>query len=202
MFYSFSSVQNAVQSSRVKSLEFLTDEVSAQNEENPNKLSLATGNKPKKNIPNIFWSDDSDRLLFDNKSDIKVLISKIGMHLKPEFRTNLFQQIDRLLDLDSFCDGDQLIQASSFASLLSFLLAYPHARKPSLTVGNRGQIYGTWVAETGKLHIEFLPMNIYRAMASKADGENKEFFSHTGSHNSSIKFLRNNDLETWITNNG
>ncbi len=44
-------------------------------------------------------SDDLNQQLFDNKSLLKILISRIAMHMKEETRRDFFKQIDELLDV-------------------------------------------------------------------------------------------------------
>src|SRR3990172_8571411 len=95
--------------------------------------------------------------LFANRSELKMLISRIAMHLTDATRKDIFKQIDELLDIDSFSDDDSLVIPRSFATFLKFFTIYPNIKRVALTVSPSGTVGGTWVVPAGKLHIEFMP---------------------------------------------
>ena len=82
--------------------------------------------------------------LFDNRANIKVLTSRVSMHLEKLQRQDIFKQVDELLDLESWDDDSSLINADSFATLLGFLAVDSRITRPALTVSNEGNIVASW----------------------------------------------------------
>lgn len=146
--------------------------------------------------------NDLENSLFKNKSDVKIMISQIAMHLSDKKRYDLFKQIDSLLDLDSFCDGDNLIILKSFSTFLKFYTLYSNTKRPALTVTNNGTLGSTWVSETGKLYIESLANknNEFVAAVSRKYGNEVEYISYKGTLKMLKNFLKQNNINSWFLN--
>lgn len=100
--------------------------------------------------------------IFNNKSELKILISEIAMHLTPERRKDLFKQIDELLDVDDWMEEDSLIDPHSFRSFLRFVIYAGDVKRPSLTVTNSGNLGASWLATNHRLTIEFMRHDLVR----------------------------------------
>ncbi len=95
--------------------------------------------------------------LFRNRADLKILASRVAMHLSNEERGTLFLAIDRLLDHAEWEDESCQIDESAFRSYLRFIIfARPH-RFPSLGVGPNGSILVGWHKDEKIIHAEFFP---------------------------------------------
>lgn len=153
-----------------------------------------------KELRRPFYEDHTDQILYNNRSELKVLVSRIAMHLKIELRNDLFAQIDTLLDLDAFEEDDCLISTNSFSTFLMFVSTLSNVRRPSLTVGHDGQVFCTWINQEGRIDIEFFAGKKFRIYVSRGQGEQVELFSHFGSYQSLMKFLHVNDFTMWVLN--
>jgi hypothetical protein len=95
--------------------------------------------------------------LFDNAAELKIELSKIVMHLAPEWRSVIFSQLDTLLDLNNWQDDSAFIQKSTFMTFLRFILFAAPTRLPSLGVGSTGHILAAWNNSEQHIAVEFLP---------------------------------------------
>lgn len=106
--------------------------------------------------------------LFDNRATLKVLTSRISMHLAEFTRQDLFKQLDELLDPETWDDDSSLIQEASFRTFLRFAVSKADIKRPSLSVSNNGFAMATWLRDRDRLSIEFLPADKIRLVASVA----------------------------------
>jgi|GEM_PF-5409958 len=151
-------------------------------------------------IQNSFQEWFDEQSLFNNKGELKILISKIAMHMKEDFRKDLFVQIDELLSEENFTEDDNLISVDSFAGFLMFFGLVPKIKTPSLTVTHEGNIATSWLDETVRLHVEFLPNRLFRTAVSRRDLGEKELLGHQGSIKSLETFLVRNQLHKVYAN--
>jgi hypothetical protein len=144
-------------------------------------------------------SGNLEEQLFGNRSELKMLISRIAMHLTDVTRKDIFKQIDELLDIESFGDDDSLVIPGSFSAFLKFFTIYPTMRRVALTVSSSGTMGGTWVVPTGRIHIEFMPTGAFRTSISRKENDEIEYFAHQGSLKSLKNFLRQNEVTPWFS---
>jgi hypothetical protein len=98
-----------------------------------------------------------EAMLFDNAAELKITISKIVMHLTPEWRIAIFSQLDALLDLDNWQDDSACIQSEAFTTFLRFIIFAAVTRLPSLGVGATGHLLAAWIEGDQRIAVEFLP---------------------------------------------
>ncbi|MBI3186344.1 MAG: hypothetical protein HYZ31_00580, partial [Gammaproteobacteria bacterium] len=98
-----------------------------------------------------------EETLFDARSNVKILISQISMHLKPEWREKLFRQIDILHEIDEWESGDKPINLLSFKLFIRWALQCKAERCPNFGLSNEGNLITSWQADKDRLIIEFLP---------------------------------------------
>ncbi len=146
---------------------------------------------------NTDYSDDIIQNLFDNRSNLKQLISKISMHMKDATRRDFFKQIDELLDIEEFTEDDSLINQESFRAFLNFFSTTHNLKRTALTVTPSGNTVTSWIVPNEKLHIEFLPSGYSRTIASLVKNEEKETRAHQGSLDSMKEFLYDNKIMCW-----
>lgn len=119
-------------------------------------------------------------LLFAARGDFKIRTSQIAMHLSEAQRRDIFKQLDELLDVDSWHEGDVLPIGGSFSTFLRFLIFERRIRRPSLGISNAGNVTATWVHGAARMTIEFLARDaVYWAVYKPHDGEN---ISGAGEH--------------------
>ena len=106
-----------------------------------------------------------EEALFDNRATVKVLTSRVSMHLSRQTRDDLFRQIDELLDQSAWDDEDSLINEASFVTFLRFLISEPLLRRPALSVSLDGNVMVSWITSVGRLTIEFLQNDQVRLVA-------------------------------------
>lgn len=142
------------------------------------------------------WRKPSDKqleqVLFDNRSELKILTSRIAMHISESSRRDLFQQIDRLLDLDAWSDLESLIPPSSFKTFLRFLVFKSETQRPSLTLSAEGNVVASWFTEEARLSTEFYPKDTVRSVFSRRQGAGNlpHILSYSGHLDGLPEFLR------------
>lgn len=93
--------------------------------------------------------------LFKNKADLKLLTSKVAMHILPDQRRNLFYGIDRLLDVAKWEEESVKINVKAFQSFLRFIIYAKLIQMPNLGVGPDGTVLAGWHCAAKSLHVEF-----------------------------------------------
>jgi hypothetical protein len=109
--------------------------------------------------------------LFDALAGVKILTSRVAMHLERDWRDRLFRQLDSLHDPDEWETGDQPIQQSSFATFLKAILSINPDRRPSLGLSHGGHLIGAWTRGQDRLTIEFLANDRVRWVLSLYHGD-------------------------------
>lgn len=110
--------------------------------------------------------------LYDSLANAKVLTARVAMHLEDDWRSRLFAQLDDLLDVDDWHEGDKPVEGSSFETFLRAIIFQGVKRRPGLGVSNRGNLIAAWTRGKDRLTLEFFPDNMVRWMLScEIDGE-------------------------------
>lgn len=102
----------------------------------------------------------------------KILLSQVSMHLSKVWRDKLFQQLDTLLDVDSWDEADKMLESGSFSTFLRMIIYLRLERRPALGISHRGHLLADWTVNGESLTIEFLPKDEVRwVLAHHVDGE-------------------------------
>jgi hypothetical protein len=117
---------------------------------------------------------DLNQALFDNAVTIKVASSKLSMHLSQRYRSQLFEEVDRLLDIDNWDDDSTLIDDRSFQTFLRAILYNRIGKIPSLGV-SQGRLLASWHNHDAsqRLYVEFLIDDRVKVILTTA-GQTKE----------------------------
>ncbi len=93
--------------------------------------------------------------LFDAVAAAKMLTAQVAMHLKREWRSKLFKQIDSLHDLAEWESDDIPLGQSSFATFLKAIIQINPQRPPGLGLSHEGNLIAAWTVAQDRLTIEF-----------------------------------------------
>ena len=93
--------------------------------------------------------------LFDNAAELKIALSQIVMHLDPEWRDIIRDQLDALLDANNWQDNSAFITKSTFITFLRFIIFASPTRLPSLGVGSTGHVLAAWRNGEKRIAVEF-----------------------------------------------
>jgi hypothetical protein len=108
--------------------------------------------------PTFFHIPQADKLegaLFKNRADLKLMTSRVAMHLSADQRRSLFSELDRLLDIAHWEDESSQIDTEAFRSYLRFTI-YGRPRKlPNLGVSPDGAFLAAWRHQRKSVHVEF-----------------------------------------------
>jgi hypothetical protein len=119
--------------------------------------------------------------LFDALAGVKILTSRVAMHLDGQWRAKLFHQLDSLHDPAEWEAGDQPLQQASFATFLRAMLDINPERRPGLGLSHAGHLIAAWTTDADRLTIEFLPTDRIRWVLSRHyDGDTDRFAGETG----------------------
>lgn len=140
-----------------------------------------------------------ERKIFENRSELKILISQVAMHISANQRHDFFKQIDDLLDQDEWMEEDSLINKSSFFSFLRFITYSINVKRPSLTVASSGNVGASWFHNRRRLSIEFMNDDTVRMVLSQApDDKNEgEVFVYQGKTPRLNEVLQPFDARDW-----
>lgn len=110
--------------------------------------------------------------LFDATASVKILASKVAMHLDRDRRNKLFSQIDSLHDIAEWDEEDMPIKDSSFETFLKAILLISPKQHPGLGLSHKGNLIASWGNNQDRLITEFLPKELVRFVLSRTiDGE-------------------------------
>ena len=147
--------------------------------------------------PHLPWKPSS----LTTRRDSKVALSRIAMHLAPEWRTVIFSQLDTLLDPNSWQDDSAFIQESTFRTFLRFIIFAAPTRLPSLGVGSTGHILAAWNSGDQHIAVEFLPDDKAAATFVKQSARSREVVTWRG-HVADLKlFIEGNGMSECIQGN-
>lgn len=149
-------------------------------------------------LSSVASSENIEFQLFENRSNLKQMISKIAMHMKDDVRRDFFKQIDNLLDIEEFTEDDSLINPRSFHSFLNFFAVTSGLKRIALTVAPSGNTVASWLSNDESLHIEFLSNGMAVAIASLINEGEKETIVRQGSVLSMGRFLGDNNIHLHV----
>lgn len=110
--------------------------------------------------------------LFDARAAAKQMIASIAMHIDAPRRARLFKQLDSMHALDDWDEGDDPLDADSFASFLRSLFHLSPTKYPSLGLTHDGHLLAAWTKGDDQLVIEFMPKRKARWSLSRSiDGQ-------------------------------
>jgi hypothetical protein len=125
-------------------------------------------------------SESVQHLLFNNRANLKILVSQVAMHLEKLERDDIFLQLDYLLSENSWVDDSNLLNLKSMSCFLRFLIANGKLKRPSLNITDNENLMATWFGEDGMLSIEFCPDDLVILLISKKDGQSSRNLAYRG----------------------
>ena len=146
----------------------------------PEKLSMAIRSMPVSDhtgtsvsLQTITSDRSMEESLFDNRAALKIITSIYGVsHIDPEIRSQLFFQIDWLLNSEHWEEGDNFADEASFKTLIRFILNSGLLQPPSLGLSDGGNLLASWINGDDKLVLECLPNDRFKWLVSCVyDGE-------------------------------
>jgi hypothetical protein len=124
----------------------------------PQPIIISTGVEESKDWQSVVPRSRSiDERLFEALAEVKILTSKIAMHLDRDWRNKLFAQLDRMHVAAEWDEEDELLNASSFETFLQTWFVLKPKRNPGFGISVRGYLLASWVSEDSQLSLEFFP---------------------------------------------
>ena len=124
---------------------------------------------------NKHHSNSIEEQLYDNRAELKILTAHYAVaYINQNFKKQLFNQLDWLLDPESWVEGDVLAKPESFKTLIKFILNAKPKNAPSVGLSQDGNILATWQQEANKLILECLPKENIKWFVSCVFEEKKE----------------------------
>jgi hypothetical protein len=133
-----------------------------------------------------------ETILFKNRADLKVITSKVAMHLTNEQRHSIFSAIDRLLSVTEWEDESSEIDEKSFQSFLRFTIYARPRNLPNLGVSPDGALLAGWHADGKSIHVEFLPEDQCMALVRLQSARGPERIARRGHVAGLREFIENN----------
>lgn len=115
-----------------------------------------------------------EEILFDARAAVKMLTSRVSMHIDSSTREKLFKQIDLMHDADEWDIEDSPISPSSYASFLKWIVLASPARAPGLGMGSSGNLIAVWMDGADRLVLEFLKGDSVKWLVKRSNAEGVE----------------------------
>lgn len=138
--------------------------------------------------------------LFDNAAELKIAFAQIAMHLNPDWRRIVFEQVDRLLGPAHWEDDSARIYKPTFLTFLRFVIYAAPSRFPSLGVSPRGHILAAWLCGPRRISVEFLDGDKAVATFSIPTARSTQIIAWRGHVADLNDFIQRNDLGDCIKN--
>ncbi len=137
---------------------------------------------PRASDANVIGSSNPtlDERLFDQKANLKIQLSQLAMRLSPRMRSAIFDQLDVILDRDSWQDNSALIQPDTFMTFLRFIVFAFALPAASLGVGPTGHLLAAWSTGTPRITAEFLSNDKAAAVVVKHGTRSSEIMTWRG----------------------
>jgi len=115
--------------------------------------------------------DDLASVLFDVSAELKKLTSRVSMHLPPQWREVIFNQIDSLCDPEEWDEEDAFPSIPSFRTFLRLLLTLKPSKRPGLGMSGAGVLVAAWTNGRNRLTVECQPQDQVRwVLAREMEG--------------------------------
>lgn len=134
----------------------------------------------------------TEACLFSNRAQLKILTSKVAMHLSPEERRHLFLAIDRLLDINDWEDESSEINVDAFQSYLRFIIYSHPIRIANFGVSSKGNLLAAWRTTNKSVSVEFLPNDACIALIKLMSERGPEAIAWRGNVARLKETIRNN----------
>lgn len=113
--------------------------------------------------------------LFDKAAALKAQMARVAMHLSPDWRSGLFENLDRLLDAEEWdYEENDFPTPESFTTFLRMAIFLGDIRRPGLGMTGRGTIVAVWMRGRDKLTVECLPNDSLRWVFATHDNDQRE----------------------------
>lgn len=112
--------------------------------------------------------------LYEARAQAKILISKVAMHLSADWRLGLHRQLDSLLDVEEWMDGEAPLGTNSFSTFMRLMLLIQPQVRPGIGLTSRGNLIASWQAGSARLSVECLPNDHIRFVLSHQVDDNPE----------------------------
>jgi hypothetical protein len=140
-------------------------------------------------------------ILYDSRSNAKILASNVAVLLDPSYKAKLFAQIDYLHDFEDWDSQDRPLQAASFSTFLKTILFIKPTRYPGLGLSYKGNLIAAWTLDKNDLTIEFLANDKLKVVLSKQfDNDQTESSAFECPVSRLLKCLTPWDPEIWFYN--
>ena len=116
---------------------------------------MARGRNEATSTVTVSQETDIKTMLFEASSGVKVLFSKIAMHLDTSWRNRLFENIDDLHDPLEWDNDDKTLSTGSFYSFMRAWLLWRPVKNPALGISVRGNLLAGWICDSRRLTLEF-----------------------------------------------
>jgi hypothetical protein len=118
-------------------------------------ISIRTVGQPRQRLISLPKKTLGEEL-FDALASFKIRTSSVAMYLDEQWRRRFFDQLDSLLDEESWDRDDKPPSLESFTTLLRMLLMFAPARRPGLGATSDGALVAAWTVGADRLTIQCL----------------------------------------------
>jgi hypothetical protein len=95
-------------------------------------------------LRSVTHSADFHESIFNSLVSLKVAVSKYAMHLSSAERKRIFEQLDSVINVDDWHDGDDLPKPNSFEEFLKWMIYSKYFKWTSIGVSQEGNIMVAW----------------------------------------------------------
>lgn len=145
----------------------------------------------------VTGSDLSDQLGIA-RFNLKIQTSQIAMHLKSDWRSGFFNQLDFLLDEGNWEKSDKLPNQQSFKTALRLITYLGNIRRPGLGMTALGNIVLSWTTGQDRLTVECLENDSVKWIVSQYINSQRESAAGVTNSRRFPQVITPYDPEKWL----
>lgn len=95
----------------------------------------------------------TEERLYSAKASAKIFTSQVAMRIPDMLRKQLYRQLDSVLDIEEWIEGDEPLTVGSYKTFLRLMLLMKPSVRPGLGLTSDGNLLAMWQAGEARLTI-------------------------------------------------
>jgi hypothetical protein len=127
-----------------EAIEGLTQKSYLKDQPLANQKILVSAKRSERVVRSMTRSTGFEENIFNSLVSLKVAVSQYAMHLSSNERHRIFEQLDSMINVDDWHQGDDLPKSSSFQDFLKWMIYSKYFKWVSIGVSQDGNIMVAW----------------------------------------------------------
>lgn len=115
-----------------------------------------------------------EELLYEARAEAKIQTSRVARYIDDGWRRGLYRQLDSLLDIEEWFEGDDPLGTNSFSTFLRLMLVVRPEKRPGLGLTSDGNLIVNWQTGNARLTIECRGNDFIKCVLSHTVDDHRE----------------------------